>query len=83
MNDLIAYCGACKDYTNKKCPSCRATAWTEDDICMPVKCCREKGIEFCACCVYFLCPETAGFYEESDGHREACRRMSAMRETGQ
>ena len=47
MNNQIAYCGvncfACSDYINKICPSCKHTQWTEEDICMPVKCCKEKG----------------------------------------
>ena len=47
MNTQIAYCGVncftCSDYINKICPSCKHTQWTEEDICMPVKCCKEKG----------------------------------------
>ena len=81
--DTIAYCGVdcsvCPDYLNGTCVSCRQTVWKEDDICMPVRCCREKGIEFCAFCSDFPCGDMAEFYEESDGHREAYRRMRAMR----
>ena len=82
MNDNIAYCGvdcsACPDYLNKSCPSCRLTEWTEEDICMPVRCCREKGIEFCGACDSFPCKEMAEFYEESDSHRKALERMKAI-----
>ena len=82
MNDNIAYCGVdcsvCPDYLNKSCPSCRLTEWTEEDICMPVRCCREKGIEFCGACDSFPCKDMAEFYEESDSHREAFARMKSM-----
>ncbi len=83
MKDLIAYCGvdcaACPDYTGEKCPSCRGTEWTEENVCMPVKCCREKGIEACAFCGGFPCRDMAEFYEESDSHRAAPERMRALR----
>ncbi|MCR4722264.1 MAG: DUF3795 domain-containing protein [Eubacteriales bacterium] len=79
---LIAYCGVdcseCVDFKVNKCPSCRLTAWKEDDICMPVKCCREKGIEFCSECHKFPCEIMKEFYEESDSHREALSRMIRM-----
>jgi hypothetical protein len=45
---------------------------------MPVRCCREKGIEFCGACYGFPCKDMAEFYEESDSHREAFARMKAM-----
>ena len=80
---LLAYCGvdcsACPDYLNQICPSCKQTDWKEDDICLPVECCRKKKIEFCAFCDHFPCKNMAEFYEESDSHREAYERMSAMR----
>ena len=82
-NGLIAYCGvdcgACPDYEKGICPSCRLTAWKEGDTCMPVRCCREKGIDFCGLCREFPCGDMAEFYEESDGHRKAFERMLAAR----
>ena len=79
---LIAYCGvdcaACPDYAEKKCPGCRGTDWTPGDECMPVACCREKGIDLCGRCPGFPCPDMAAFYEESDSHREAYDRMQAV-----
>ena len=84
MNDLIAYCGvdclACPDYQNKICPSCRKTEWKADDICMPVKCCKEKEIEFCAHCEGFPCEDMAEFYEESESHRNAYMQMCKIRD---
>ncbi len=78
----IAYCGVdclpCPDYTSKKCPGCRTTAWG-DDPCPPVACCRKKGIPFCGECNAFPCSDMAAFYAESDGHRAAYRRMCALR----
>ena len=44
-------------------------------MCMPVKCCREKGIEVCAFCEVFPCKDMADFYEESDSHKKAYDRM--------
>lgn len=83
MNELIAFCGVdcstCSDFLDERCPSCRKTDWSEDDICMPVRCCREREIECCAFCSGFPCGDMAEYYEESDGHREAYRRMLAMR----
>ena len=84
MNPMIAYCGVdcsvCPDYTSGICPSCKETKWVEDDICMPVKCCREKGVAFCALCGGFPCESMVEFYEESDSHREAYRRMCALKD---
>ena len=78
---LIAYCGVncapCTDLTSGKCPGCRETAWG-DDPCLPVGCCREKGIDVCGQCEAFPCPDMASFYEESEGHREAYLRMRAL-----
>ena len=83
MEQLIAYCGvdcaACPDYENGLCPSCRLTEWKEGDACMPVKCCGDRGIVYCAQCAEFPCADMAAFYEESDSHREAYRRMLEMR----
>lgn len=72
-------CGVCADYLHGICPSCRQTEWKDDDICMPVKCCREKGVDFCGQCGGFPCGDMAEFYEESDSHRAAYRRMRALR----
>ena len=82
MDPMIAYCGVncapCPDLTSGKCPGCRASEWG-DDPCMPAACCREKGIEACGACAAFPCKSMSEFYEESEGHREAYRRMNAMR----
>ena len=83
MRNRIAFCGVdcskCSDFMNQKCPSCKLTKWKDNDACMPVKCCQEKGIDFCAFCSVFPCEEMAGFYKESDSHREARIRMESMR----
>ena len=75
----IAYCGvdcaACPDLKDKKCPGCRRTAWPEGDACMPVECCRKRGIRFCGECPGFPCADMKEFYRESPGHEEAYRRM--------
>ena len=84
MNDMIAYCGvdcsACADHTAGRCPSCRLTEWDTDDACMPVSCCRKKGIGCCGLCDVFPCRDMADFYDESDSHREAFQRMLAMKD---
>ncbi len=84
MENNIGHCGvccsSCTDYINKICPSCRLTEWKDDDICMPVKCCREKEIESCAFCTDFPCDDMNGFYEESSSHKEAYERMGKTRE---
>ncbi|MDO5137525.1 MAG: DUF3795 domain-containing protein [Oscillospiraceae bacterium] len=78
-NEKIAYCGVncsvCPDYLEGKCPSCRDTEWKEDDICMPVRCCREKRIEYCGFCDGFPCKEMEAFYNESDSHIDAYLKM--------
>ena len=83
MDPMIAYCGvdcgACPDYKDGKCPSCRLSEWNEDDICMPVKCCSDRGIECCAYCVSFPCEDMSAFYEESPSHRAAYERMLSLR----
>ena len=82
MDHTVAYCGVdcleCGDYQDGTCVSCRLTEWKENEICMPVKGCREKGIEFCARCGIFPCESMTEFYMESDSHREAYRRMCAV-----
>ena len=75
----IAYCGvdcsACPDRTGGKCPGCRETEWQKGDECMPVSCCKSRGITCCGECGDFPCPDMKGFYEESDPHRLAYARM--------
>ena len=82
MDDNIACCGVdcsvCADYKDGKCPSCRLSEWKDGDVCMPVKCCRDRGIEYCAQCDDFPCEEMEGFYEESISHREAFLRFLDM-----
>ena len=82
MDRMIAYCGVdcsvCTDFLSGKCPSCRLSEWKDDDICMPVRCCREKGIGCCGECPVFPCADMADFYEESDSHRQAYVRMAAV-----
>ena len=82
IGESIAYCGVncapCPDFTGGKCPGCRKTAWG-DDPCPPVACCREKGIDVCGQCERFPCEMMIGFYEESEGHKEAYERMRAVR----
>ena len=85
--DLIAYCGvdcaACSDYTGGKCPGCRQTDWQEGDVCLPVECCRKRGIECCGECAEFPCGEMRDFYAESESHRRAYDRMAAVKAAGQ
>ncbi len=84
LPQTIAVCGvdcaACGDYRQGTCPSCRLTQWLEGDACMPVTCCGDKGITVCGQCGSFPCADMAAFYEESDSHREALRRMQSLRE---
>lgn len=79
----LGYCGVdcsvCADYLRGRCPSCRGTHWTEDDICHPVKCCLERKLEVCGQCGEFPCGLMRDFYEESDSHREAGERMRRVR----
>lgn len=79
---LIAFCGvdcaACTDYAENKCPSCRKTVWKDGDECMPVACCKKRGVSYCGECPVFPCPDMKDFYEESDGHREAFVRMKSL-----
>ena len=81
MDPMIACCGvdcaACTDYQSGVCPSCRLTDWG-DDPCLPVGCCGEKWIDCCAFCESFPCADMAAFYEESDSHRAAYRRMQNL-----
>lgn len=79
----IGYCGAdraaCPDYMTGKCPDCRENEWPDDDPCLPVACCRKKGIDCCGQCDTFPCESMAGFYEESEGHRAAYERMKSLK----
>ena len=81
----IAYCGvdcsACPDMSSGKCPGCRHTEWGEDP-CMPVKCCRDKGVYSCGECGEFPCADMRGFYDESDSHRLAYFRMEHVNKLG-
>lgn len=80
-NELIAYCGvdcsACPDYASNTCPGCRQTDWQSGDICMPVECCRGKGIWCCGECPTFPCADMKEFYKESPSHEDAYKRMSS------
>ena len=79
---MIAYCGvdcsACSDYSDGKCPGCRLTEWKEDKICLPVACCRKRGIVSCGECTSFPCVDMREFYMESDSHKRAYMRMLAV-----
>ena len=79
---LISYCGVdcseCMDLINFKCPGCRFSPWTEEDICPPVKCCRDRNLDYCGQCEEFPCEMMEEFYDESDSHREAKARMMEM-----
>ena len=81
-NDLIAYCGVdcsvCPDYTEGICPGCRQTEWREGDECMPVECCRKRGISCCGECMAFPCEDMKAFYSESESHRLAYGRMLSV-----
>lgn len=76
---FVGYCGVncseCMDLINYRCPGCRFSPWTDDDICPPVKCCREKSIDFCGECSEFPCEMMEEFYDESDSHRAAKKLM--------
>ena len=82
MDPWIAYCGvncaACPDRTKGACPGCRNSDWG-DDPCLPVGCCRKKGIGVCGQCDVFPCADMAAFYEESESHKEGYDRMRVMR----
>ena len=83
---LIGYCGvdcaACPDLASGACPGCRKSEWPDGDPCPPVACCQKKSILHCGQCTQFPCDMMREFYEESDGHRDALRRMRAFREEG-
>ncbi len=78
----IGYCGvdcaACSDRLSGKCPDCRRSIWPEGDPCLPIACCRGKGIACCGQCAGFPCPDMAAFYAESESHRAAFARMRAV-----
>ena len=78
----IAYCGvdcsACTDKLSGKCPGCRQTEWPEGDECMPIACCKKRGIVCCGECADFPCADMEEFYAESDGHRLAYARMNLL-----
>lgn len=70
---LTAYCGvdcsACRDFQINVCKGCRKT--NDDDPCMPVACCREKGVSLCGECKDFPCGDMKEFYRESESHEQA------------
>ena len=82
-DERIAYCGVdcgvCPDYAERKCPGCRKTAWEPGDECLPVACCRKKGISSCGECETFPCADMSEFYRESESHERAYERMAALR----
>ena len=69
----------CADYRAGKCPGYRRTQWQEGDECMPVRCCREKGINYCGQCPVFPCDDMREFYTQPDSHRQTYERMKALR----
>ncbi len=74
-------CSVCPDLISKKCPGCRETAWGTDP-CMPVACCKKKGVSCCGECEDFPCAEMKEFYEETDGHRQAYSLMARLNKKG-
>ena len=78
----IAYCGVecskCCDLESGKCPGCRKTQWADGDECLPVGCCRKKGIAFCGECPGFPCEEMKEFYTESENHEKAFELMTSL-----
>ena len=82
--EMTAYCGVdcavCPDHTGGKCPGCRHADWREGDICLPVECCRGKGISFCGECPSFPCADMTAFYEESESHTRAYDLMLTVHE---
>ena len=80
----IAYCGvdcsACPDKISDKCPGCRRAKRTSDDVCLPARCCRKKGIDCRGERLLFPCRDIRGFYEESEGHKAAYLKMLLSRE---
>lgn len=82
QDEYIAYCGVncleCTDYENRKCPGCRQTDWQENDMCLPVKCCRKQDIFACGNCSGFPCEDMQEFYRESESHRQAYQRMRGI-----
>lgn len=71
-------CSACGDFHTGKCPGCRKSVWEEGDECLPVACCKQKDIACCGQCPAFPCERMAGFYQESEGHRQAYQRMKQI-----
>ena len=73
-------CAACPDRVQGGCPGCRQTVWEEGGACLPVACCRERGIDFCGECPDFPCAEMRDFYRESESHARAGAAMAALHE---
>lgn len=82
-SEMIAYCGvdcaACPDLAQNKCPGCRRTVWQDGDACLPVACCRDRGIGCCGECDAFPCDDMKGFYAESESHKRAYALMLVVR----
>ena len=80
MDEYIAFCGVnckeCRDYNISVCPGCRKS----EDGCMPVECCKSKGISVCGECSDFPCEDMKEFYRESQSHSEAYERMCAIKQ---
>ena len=79
----IAFCGVdfsvCPDLLSNKWPGCRMSERTEDDACLPVIFCGDRGVACCDECGEFPCGEMKDFYGESESHRQAYERMRAVR----
>ena len=80
--DLIGFCGvdcsACPDYVNYKCPGCRASVGLSDEECMAAQCCMDKNILICGQCNDYPCDDMKEFFEETEGHREAKKRIDVL-----
>ena len=80
--DLIGFCGvdcsSCPDYVNYKCPGCRASVGLSDEECMAAQCCMDKNILICGQCKDYPCDDMKEFFEETDGHREAKKRIGVL-----
>ncbi|MBR6472310.1 MAG: DUF1653 domain-containing protein [Firmicutes bacterium] len=80
--EFIGFCGvdcsACPDFLNSKCPGCRQSIGLNDEECMAAQCCMDRGILICGQCKDYPCEDMKDFFEESDGHREARKRIDVI-----
>ena len=80
--DLVGFCGvdcsSCPDYLNFKCPGCRASAGMSDEDCMVAQCCMDRNILVCSQCSDFPCDDMKDFFEESESHRQAEKRLKVI-----